>query len=62
MPIEGLRPVITNYLKHVEKAGKEIAAGTKLSEVTKKALEQNFIPDEIYIQEVNRSFDTQLKK
>jgi len=62
LPIEGLRPVITNYLKHVEKAGKEIASGMKLSAATEKLLEQNFIPDEIYIQEANRSLDAELKK
>jgi putative NADPH-quinone reductase len=56
-PIEALRPVITNYLNHLEKAGKEIACGMKLSGATEKLLEQNFIPDEIYIQEANRSFD-----
>jgi len=51
--VEELRPIISNYLKNLENAGKEIVLDNKVSEKTKKALEENFIPDEIYIQKAN---------
>jgi hypothetical protein len=59
---EVVRPVISNYLQVLETAGKEIVTGMRLSEQTQKLLEQNFIPDEIYIQEVKRNADSMLKK
>ena len=61
-PIEDLRPIISNYLKLLEKAGEEIVTTLKISEETDKSLEKNFIPDEIYIQQANNYFDTILKK
>ncbi|MDF2564193.1 MAG: NADPH-dependent reductase [Massilibacillus sp.] len=57
-----VRPIITTYLKVLETAGKEIATEMKLTEKTAKLLEHNFIPDEIYIQEVKRYVDNILKK
>lgn len=60
--VEELRPIIFNYLQALEKAGKEIVSDMRLSEGTKKLLEQNFISDEIYIQEVKKYVDSMLKK
>jgi FMN-dependent NADH-azoreductase len=60
--VEVVHPIISNYLQVLETAGKEIISDMRLSEQTKKLLEQNFIPDEIYIQEVKRNADSMLKK
>lgn len=60
--VEAVRPIISNYLQVLETAGKEIVTDMRLSEETKKLLEQNFIPDEIYIQGVKRNADSLLKK
>lgn len=60
--IEGLRPVINNYLSYLKKAGQEIAIKMKISEETNKVLEQNFVPEEIYIREANLYFDSLLNK
>ena len=51
--IEALKPITSNYLQHLEKAGKEIVVEMKISAETEQVLAQNFIPDEIYIQESN---------
>lgn len=60
--VEELRPIIYNYLKGLEKAGREIVSDMRLSEGTRKLLEKNFIHDEIYIQEVKKYVDSMLKK
>lgn len=60
--VEELRPITSNYLQVLEVAGKEIATDMKLSEETKKLLIPNFIPNEIYIQEVTRYVNATLKK
>lgn len=59
---EELRPIISEYLKNMENAGREIVADNKVSEKTKILLEQNFIPDEIYIEKANSYFDTVLSR
>jgi len=59
---EELRPIISDYLKNMKNAGREIVVDNKVSEETKKLLEQNFIPDEIYIEKANSYFDTVLNK
>jgi len=61
-PIEGLRPIISKYLELLEKAGEEIATNLRISEETDRLLEQNFMPDEVYIQQSNNYFDTMLKR
>ena len=60
--VEELRPVICKYLQLLEVAGKEIVTNLKLSEETITLLKSNFIPNEIYIQEVNRHVDLMLGK
>lgn len=57
-----VRPIISSYLQVLETAGREIAADMKLKEETAQLLEKNFIPNEIYIQEVKRYADAMLKK
>lgn len=52
--------VVANYLKNLETAGREIAIDRKLSSETKALLEQKFIPDEVYIQEVKKYVDSTL--
>ena len=42
-PPEKLQPVIYDYLMLLEKAGREITADMKLSEITEKQLSQNYI-------------------
>lgn len=59
---DGLKPIISEYLNNIQKAGKEIATDMKLSEETKSSLSKSFIPNEIYIQEANHSFDMMLNK
>lgn len=50
--IPSMQPVISNYLRLLEKAGKELFTKMKLSVETEKALAQNFLPDEVYINEI----------
>jgi len=57
-----LQPVISNYLHYLEVAGREIATDLKISAATEKMLEQNFLPDEIYVQQANLYFDRVLAK
>ncbi|MTI69301.1 MAG: flavodoxin family protein [Firmicutes bacterium] len=59
---KGLQPIISAYKKNLEKAGKEIVKNLKLSESTRAAINKNFIPNEIYLKETNRSFDSILSK
>lgn len=60
--VEEIRPIISNYLQALEKAGKEIVKNMRLSDETKKLLESNFIPNEIYIRESKRYVDSMLEK
>lgn len=40
--VEQVRPIISRYLKDLEKAGKEIVKNMRVSDETKKLLEPNF--------------------
>ncbi|KYZ74796.1 iron-sulfur protein [Anaerosporomusa subterranea] len=53
-------PQVKLYLQWVKNAGGEIASGQALSTETKQALEQSFLPDDIYIQNANQYFDSLL--
>lgn len=57
-PAEELRPVIDNYLRLLEKAGKEIVTDNRLSQETENLLEQNLIPEDVYLQQINGFFDS----
>lgn len=59
-PPEELRPIVENYLLLLEKAGYEIASNQRVSAETEKLLEQNLIPDEIYMQQINGYFESLL--
>lgn len=54
--------VVSNYLKALETAGREIVVNRKLTSQTMALLEQKFIPDEVYIQEVKKYIDSILVK
>lgn len=56
--VDELLPMVSNYLQVLETAGKEIVTTMQLSEKTKKLLEEKFIPDAIYVQEVKRYVDS----
>lgn len=55
-----LRPIIDNYLQLLEQAGQEFVTMNRMSEETAKSLEQNFIPNDIYVEQVNSLFDSLL--
>lgn len=54
--VKQLEPIINSYQEILDKAGREIVANKKLSEETQKSLEKNFVPAEIYVQQVNKHF------
>jgi multimeric flavodoxin WrbA len=58
---EELRPVIDNYLQLLKQAGQEIVLDSRISDGTGNLLEQNLIPEEIYLQQINGHFDFLLK-
>ena len=53
-------PQVKSYLHWLSQAGREIAMGQALSAETREALSQQFLPDEIYIQNANQYFDSVL--
>jgi multimeric flavodoxin WrbA len=53
---------VSDYLRALETAGREIVADLRLAEETKELLEKKFIADEVYIQEVKRYADGMLQK
>lgn len=53
-------PQVKSYRQWLKKAGGEIAICQALSAETRKALEQSFLPDDIYIQNANQYFNSQL--
>jgi multimeric flavodoxin WrbA len=61
-PADELKPLIDNYLRLLERAGYEIAGNSSLSEETENLLQQNLIPEEIYLQQINGFFDGFLNK
>jgi len=59
-PAQELQPVIENYQQLLKRAGKEIVIDNRLSEETEKSLEQNLIPEDIYLQQINGFFEGML--
>jgi hypothetical protein len=57
-PAAELHSAIENYLRLLERAGKGVATNCRVSEETGKLLEQNLIPEEIYLQQINGFFDS----
>ncbi len=60
--VKELEPIINGYKQLLHKAGQEIVINMKLSEETQKLLENNFIPVEIYVQEMNKYFQIVLER
>lgn len=57
-----LQPILNHYFELLTRAGKEIATENSLSAETQNRLGQNLIPDDIYIEHVNRFIDNVLNK
>ncbi len=55
--IPDLAPMIEAYRKLLQKAGSEVVEQRGLSEETEKALNRQWVPTEIYNEEVNRLWD-----
>jgi FMN-dependent NADH-azoreductase len=53
---------VTRYLRALETAGREIAVNMKLTGETARLLNEKFVDDELYIQEVKRHVDGMLHK
>jgi multimeric flavodoxin WrbA len=57
-PAAELQPLIAQYLQLLERAGSEIVTGGRVSAATEALLQQNLIPEEIYLQQINGFFDS----
>jgi hypothetical protein len=57
-PAEELQPVIANYRRLLEQAGKEIVASNRLDRGTKIRLDENMIPEDVYLEQINGFFDS----
>jgi len=56
-----LQPLIWKYKKLLEKAGREVVKGMRLSEKTCEELEKPLIPHDMYIKGANKEWDKLLK-
>ncbi len=57
-PAEELQPVIDNYRRLLERAGREIVTGNRMGKETETRLEENLIPEDVYLQQINGFFDS----
>ena len=57
IPHETITPIVENYQKIVEKAGRETVVNGKISEATAAELDQPLVPKELYIDGANRHWD-----
>jgi len=57
-PAEELRPVIDSYRRLLERAGREIVTYNRLEKETETRLEENLIPEDVYLQQINGFFDS----
>lgn len=55
-----LGPLVEDYKNKVRAAAKEVVEHMKISKETQNALDQQFLPDEIYIQEANKYWDSRI--
>jgi len=53
-------PLVDEYKQNVRKAAKEVVQNRKISESTAQKLEQPFIPEEIYIEQANKYWDSRI--
>jgi len=57
-----LAPLVDDYKATVRTAAKEVVENLKISDETQRALDRQFIPDEIYIQEANKYWDSRIAR
>jgi len=57
-----LDPIVDEYKKNVRKAAKEVVANRRISEETAKQLDQPFVPEEMYIEEANKYWDSRIAR
>ena len=53
-------PIIVEYKKSVRKAAQEVVESMKISEATAQKLDEQFIPEDIYISEANKYWDSRI--
>jgi hypothetical protein len=56
-PSEELQPVLENYRRILEQAGREVATAGTLSADTQGQLQQELLPEELYLQQLNGVFE-----
>lgn len=52
-----LKPIVARYRHLLQEAGKEIVQNLKINEQTQKALEEELIPHDLYLQNHNEIFN-----
>ncbi|MFC1889637.1 NAD(P)H-dependent oxidoreductase, partial [Thermodesulfobacteriota bacterium] len=52
--------LVNEYKQNVRKAAKEVVENMKISETTAQKLEQLFIPEEVYIEQANKYWDSRI--
>ena len=57
-----LAPIVESYLAEVRAAGAELATAGRLSAETTETLDRQLIPTDIFIENVNRTWDKMMKK
>jgi len=57
-----LKPLISNYRKHLRRAGEELVTSGSISEKTAAHLAKPMLKDRFYMREANRYWDRELKK
>jgi len=57
----GLGSLLDEYKQNVRMAAKEIVEDMKISKVTAQKLDQPFIPEEVYIEQMNKYWDSRIR-
>jgi multimeric flavodoxin WrbA len=56
----GLGSLLDEYKQNVRKAAKEVVENMKISEATAQQLNQPFVPEDIYIEQANKYWDSRV--
>ena len=56
----GLGPLVDEYKQNVRIAAKEVVETMKISESTTRKIDQPFIPEEVYIEQMNKYWDSRI--
>lgn len=56
----GLGSLLDEYKQNVRMAAKEVVEKLKISEGTARKIDQPFIPEEVYIEQMNRYWDSRM--